>query len=1050
MATYYIDLVSGNDSNNGSSWALAKKTIPSALTPVAQSSGDVFLIAKTPSVDVGQVTFTNSSSDIKFEQPSAITMFDEYGSFTNVALTAGNVSPNGSYFVVSGGSMQLVNKYITFAVKDTTTYGALGSINVSAPFGYWSPSNGAYIVLKVLADTYTEFAVSVNGNNQGTGGSGVSSLTVSLDGSTTVTRSASAGGNLCGLTTIEGSYRYIWFDMNLAALQGQTITSLTVFARNTTGTQADQRIYGAWFVNNMPQPTLLTLNSGAQEPSVNGCGLPNRTSGSNQAVGITGGKHVTVSGYKVAGAELRGNARVAALGKLAWDGSTITSSGELLYGIQGVGTLTEATFNVNVKFGVNTVTGVQDGVTAIFGTLMTIGSQASGKLSGLSLYGQAGTSTGALCQLRNAAGSTYFNQGTVDLVEVSSFSTGINVTNPGSTCPTGAFIHYRTIGPNTTDITTASSLSSCTQWSIAPTKAFSSTNTASPTINLKKSTGLNLSIPLYSLISNAIGYLRIHSFSQSGSTSVSSSVSRDRGYSFASSNNETTSITLKKEIPSTIESISMLSTVSTFLKGLRANLFSSANTASTNFTQQQFDRTANVEVISNSGSVWSFGPIKQFPWVAEVVSAVSAVLGRDRGYSFTSTNDLNVAPAPGVARPVSTSLSASSYVSLDSLKRIKEIVLDTITVNSAVASISTFQNKKVQAVVQAVSNITHSPAISRVLSLVSSATTGVVSAIGRSRAGQFAVSAIGTAGINFTRVKDMAFSAVAALTASFPIRKSTKVAFSSSNFIINAFANNTIVAFVTSATSSVSAFFGRNRPTAMSLSALTAATFGTRTERPVDFTSSSTSSSSLSLLRNSGYSFTIPMTPVMTANLARLVGERFIAEAAPVISFVFGKEQTPMFTVISQSGNTMMMAVERPLDMVVGEEVTVDGFIKVRRGISESFGSASATSTMAGVNRGVQFTSFEVSDVLNAIERLVPLAFTSSTIHKVDVASNSNRLDEYFVQYEEPRTYSLTDGSIVVGSKRLVSTGIRQNQHPVFSVIVPAPEVFDIIVKEDD
>lgn len=65
MATYHIDLVNGDDANDGSTWALAKKNL---FTPV---SNDVFKIAKTPDpVNTGvNATWVNDSAEVITASP---------------------------------------------------------------------------------------------------------------------------------------------------------------------------------------------------------------------------------------------------------------------------------------------------------------------------------------------------------------------------------------------------------------------------------------------------------------------------------------------------------------------------------------------------------------------------------------------------------------------------------------------------------------------------------------------------------------------------------------------------------------------------------------------------------------------------------------------------------------------------------------------------------------------------------------------------------------------------------------------------------------------
>lgn len=66
MATFYLDLENGNDANDGSSWALAWKTITSGATAARIAPGDTIKIAKTADpVSLGQnATFTDGSQTV--------------------------------------------------------------------------------------------------------------------------------------------------------------------------------------------------------------------------------------------------------------------------------------------------------------------------------------------------------------------------------------------------------------------------------------------------------------------------------------------------------------------------------------------------------------------------------------------------------------------------------------------------------------------------------------------------------------------------------------------------------------------------------------------------------------------------------------------------------------------------------------------------------------------------------------------------------------------------------------------------------------------------
>jgi hypothetical protein len=59
MATKYVDFNGGNDGNNGSSFALRKKTLSSAAAVAA--AGDVIRVMGKPSTNSGTATWTKGS-----------------------------------------------------------------------------------------------------------------------------------------------------------------------------------------------------------------------------------------------------------------------------------------------------------------------------------------------------------------------------------------------------------------------------------------------------------------------------------------------------------------------------------------------------------------------------------------------------------------------------------------------------------------------------------------------------------------------------------------------------------------------------------------------------------------------------------------------------------------------------------------------------------------------------------------------------------------------------------------------------------------------------
>lgn len=100
-STFYIDPANGNDSNDGSTWALAWKTITSGATAARIAPGDVIKIAKSPDpTSLGQnATWTNGSNVVALT--SAVTANIDmcesaWTASTNVTCSTSAVSAEGS------------------------------------------------------------------------------------------------------------------------------------------------------------------------------------------------------------------------------------------------------------------------------------------------------------------------------------------------------------------------------------------------------------------------------------------------------------------------------------------------------------------------------------------------------------------------------------------------------------------------------------------------------------------------------------------------------------------------------------------------------------------------------------------------------------------------------------------------------------------------------------------------------------------------------------------------------------------------------------------
>lgn len=111
MATYYLDFENGNDSNNGSTWALAWKTPTSGPTAARIAPGDTIRVAKSPDpVSIGNVEWKVTSL-YKFTRTGVLLaeVIDECESST--VWTAGS----GSSKSESNTTLRVGTKSISFS-----------------------------------------------------------------------------------------------------------------------------------------------------------------------------------------------------------------------------------------------------------------------------------------------------------------------------------------------------------------------------------------------------------------------------------------------------------------------------------------------------------------------------------------------------------------------------------------------------------------------------------------------------------------------------------------------------------------------------------------------------------------------------------------------------------------------------------------------------------------------------------------------------------------------------------------------------------------------
>lgn len=116
MATYYIDPVNGSDANNGTTWALAWKTVTSGATAARTAPGDTIRIAKSPvPTSLGQTARWTSATTAAVPSTTSVTATANNGSgliritssshglvtgdVAQITSVTGTVEANGTWLV---------------------------------------------------------------------------------------------------------------------------------------------------------------------------------------------------------------------------------------------------------------------------------------------------------------------------------------------------------------------------------------------------------------------------------------------------------------------------------------------------------------------------------------------------------------------------------------------------------------------------------------------------------------------------------------------------------------------------------------------------------------------------------------------------------------------------------------------------------------------------------------------------------------------------------------------------------------------------------------
>jgi hypothetical protein len=129
MAIYYIDLVNGSDTNNGTSWALAWKTITNGATAARIAPGDEIRISKTPDpVNIGNATWTADSPTVTLATAQTLTVTLATASWTASTNITCTTSANSKV----GATCASVAFGASFTTGKAAYYALGGAYNFSA------------------------------------------------------------------------------------------------------------------------------------------------------------------------------------------------------------------------------------------------------------------------------------------------------------------------------------------------------------------------------------------------------------------------------------------------------------------------------------------------------------------------------------------------------------------------------------------------------------------------------------------------------------------------------------------------------------------------------------------------------------------------------------------------------------------------------------------------------------------------------------------------------------------------------------------------------
>lgn len=167
MTTFYLDYVNGNDANDGSSWALAWKTVTSGATAARIAPGDIIRIAKSPDpTSLGQTALWTDLSRAVVLQTGALTANIDlceiaWTASASVTATASTTRKEGTYSCSLAIAAAFTTGLVAFRLID------VAGIDFSAyqQVSFWIRSSVAIAAGVLTLDLCSDVAGAVSVNS---------------------------------------------------------------------------------------------------------------------------------------------------------------------------------------------------------------------------------------------------------------------------------------------------------------------------------------------------------------------------------------------------------------------------------------------------------------------------------------------------------------------------------------------------------------------------------------------------------------------------------------------------------------------------------------------------------------------------------------------------------------------------------------------------------------------------------------------------------------------------------------------------------------------